>query len=271
MRPCFAQELGTLTRRGPWAGRVLSVHPCALNILRSDGLVVSVVADSTFMSAMGIHSPGIFETHLDPIPVDTPVVMEKAVLRIGDLAFIDCAGGQAWEGAIDGASVRTLSPAVVKTIRERLFANGNPAGLLGVLLEYGNVFVEHACAALARGRPEELVGCGPGLTPAGDDFLTGIMLASPASFSPLLERALPGTTPAGRTLLWMAMRGRFPAYLVTFIKAITAAAGSVEAIDAAVRSACAHGETSGTDALAGLCWQMLSNHMQPDTRTGVEQ
>ena len=111
--------------------------------------------------------------------------------------------------------------------------------------------------SLEEGRPEELVGSGPGLTPAGDDFLTGAILASDASVvldRARLERVLPGTTPHGRTLLWMALQGRFPAYLVDFIDTVTGNDVSFGAISRAVQAACAHGGMSGTDALAGFCW-----------------
>ena len=120
-----------------------------------------------------------------------------------------------------------------------------------------NPFVAFGREMLQRDRLEALVGCGPGLTPAGDDFLTGALLASSGSALPRakIERALPGTTAPGRTLLWMALNDQYPAYLVKFVGDL-AAAVSTEAVTTAVRAACAHGETSGTDALAGFCWQM---------------
>jgi hypothetical protein len=252
MRRFHARKSGALTEAGPWKGRVLSVHPRALNILRDDDLVVSVVADVMSMSAMGVLAPELFETLLNPDLAEAPASMEGSVLRVADLAAIDCTGSQAWEGTVEAAVVRALPPCLFKTIRESLFVHGNPAGLLGVLQPNGNVFAEHARAALDRGWLEELVGCGPGLTPSGDDFLTGVLLALPAFDSSRLKISLTGTAPAGRTLLWMAMQGRFPAYLAEFIRNVTG--GSAEIVDAAVHSACSHGETSGTDALSGFCW-----------------
>ncbi|MCX7039523.1 MAG: DUF2877 domain-containing protein [Spirochaetes bacterium] len=276
MRRFIARAKGGLIGNAPWMGRVLSVHARAFNILREDGLAVSVVADRSSMSAMGVLAPELFETPPDAKLVDVAARMEDAVISFDALASIDCAECPAWDGGIDAATARVISVERIRAIRDSLFVHGKPGGLLGILRNgpAENAFVVRARDSLEAGRPEDLVGCGPGLTPAGDDFLTGAILASHLAFSlaslasPVfgharLWRALAGTTPAGRTLLWMALQNRFPAYLVDFINAIAGAAVSADAIVRSVRVACAHGETSGTDALAGFCWQMLSSATSP--------
>ena len=272
MHHLVASARGALIGDRPWAGRILSVHPRALNILRADGLAVSVVADPASMSAMGVLAEELFESPPDRELASRAAGMNEGVLSLDGWATVMCARCPAWEGRVDSAAVRLISLDAVQAMCEALFDEGKPGGLLEVL---GNGAARGAFAARARdslenGRPEELVGCGPGLTPAGDDFLTGAILASPASFvhdHARFERRLPGTTSPGRTLLWMALRGRFPAYLVDFIDAAVAASASREAVRSAVRAACAHGETSGTDALAGFCWQRESiTNRQPDRR-----
>jgi hypothetical protein len=270
MHRLVASARGALIGDRPWAGRILSVHPRALNILRADGLAVSVVADRASMSAMGVLAKDLFESPPDRQLADRAAGMEEGVLSLDRWAAVACARCPAWEGRVDAAAVRLISVEVVQAIREALFDEGKPGGLLEVL---GNGAARSAFAtrvrdSLENGRPEELVGCGPGLTPAGDDFLAGAILASPASFvhgDARFERRLPGTTSPGRTLLWMALQGRFPAYLVDFIDTAVTASASRDAIRSAVRAACAHGETSGTDALAGFCWQRESiTNRQPD-------
>jgi hypothetical protein len=272
MRRFIARAKGGLIGNSPWTGRVLSVHARAFNILREDGLAVSVVAERVSMSPMGVLVPELFETPPDIKLVDMAVRMEDEVISFDNLASIDCAECPAWDGGIDAAAVRVMPVERIRAVRDSLFVHGKPGGLLGILRSgpAENAFVVRARDSLGAGRPEELVGCGPGLTPAGDDFLTGAILASPlasplaSSAAPVFDlarlwRVLPGTTPAGRTLLWMALQRRFPAYLVEFFNAIAGAAVSTDAIGGAVRAACAHGETSGTDALAGICWQMLDS------------
>ena len=259
-----ASAEGALAGDEPWGGRVLSVHPLASNILRADGLAVSVVADRAAMSAMGVLAPDLFQTPPDVELVDMAVRMEHRIISFGTIASVDCTQCPAWEGLVNAAAVRLVPTGQIHSIREALLGYGKPGGLLGILRNdpTGNSFVKYARKSLRDGRPEELVGCGPGLTPAGDDFLTGAILASVRSEGlslARLERALPGTTPLGRTLLWAALQGRFPAYLLEFIDAIIGAAVSPDVLRSSVHAACAYGETSGTDALTGFCWQRLKS------------
>ena len=107
-----------------------------------------------------------------------------------------------------------------------------------------------------------LVGLGPGLTPSGDDFLTGLLLArdllerpSPAPLKEAIRARLALTTNAGKTLLYGALEKRYPFYLHEFARAWSSAQDSGEEA-AAVISALAHGSTSGTDALAGLVFAL---------------
>jgi hypothetical protein len=252
-----ADARGALIGKAPWTGRVHSVFSRAFNILRADGLLVSVVADPASMSAMGVLA--VVGTAL----VDAAARMADGILTIDNLAAMNCADCPEWAGKVNRADLRMMPVRLIQAIRDSLFIHGKPGGLLGILRAgpAENPFVTRGRRSLEAGQPEDLVGCGPGLTPAGDDFLTGAILASGAlahADRARLERVLHGTTPAGRTLLWMALQDHFPAYLVDFIAAVTRAADvPIDAISRAVQDACAHGETSGTDALAGFCWYML--------------
>ena len=271
MHRLAARARGAMTGDG-WSGRVQSVHPRAINIVRADGLAVSVVADRTSMSAMGILAAEPFESCPPPELVEMAARMQDAVVSIDSFASIECSASTIWEGRVDAASVHSSARDLIHAIRDDLFIHGNAGGMLGVLRSgvAENPFVAHGRKSLEEGRPDLLVGCGPGLTPSGDDFLTGALVASSQSdySRSRIERALPGTSAPGRTLLWMALQGQFPAYLVEFIDDVLAA-DSREAVSAAVRTACAHGETSGTDALAGFCWQMLNVGQVQEMRTAA--
>jgi hypothetical protein len=257
---------------GPWSGRVVSVHPGALNIVREDGLLVSLVAAAGSMTAMSILAASVFEhTQLAgqslQALVGRPAVCRHASLLISGLAPITLPLGEAWSGAVRPESVRLVSGEKALLAAKALSLNGKPGGLLGVLStgHFQNAYVKQAMRALAMGRPAALVGLGPGMTPAGDDFLAGVLLAGSAGLSresvapdidiSRIEASLPGTTPAGRTLLWLALRGSFPSYLCVFVERLAGATAENE-IAEAVDSACSHGETSGTDSLAGFCWMM---------------
>jgi hypothetical protein len=110
-----------------------------------------------------------------------------------------------------------------------------------------------------------LVGLGPGLTPAGDDFLCGYLagLRSQATGDPSLARfvmaletafreapdLLAATNDISAAFLAEAFEGRFGAALVAFAEA---ALGLTGELDEAVAVLGALGHSSGTDAAAGF-------------------
>ncbi|MGW6159074.1 oxamate carbamoyltransferase subunit AllH family protein, partial [Streptomyces sp. NPDC055144] len=112
-----------------------------------------------------------------------------------------------------------------------------------------------------------LLGLGPGLTPAGDDFLTALALLSSLHGSGLgpFGRALqdillehPGrTTRLSVTTLDEALAGRARASLLDVLHALAHPSGwhaarATESIRTPVRHVLAIGHTSGTDILSGL-------------------
>ena len=105
----------------------------------------------------------------------------------------------------------------------------------------------------------ELAGRGIGLTPAGDDFLAGIMLwawlAYPAPgplCRALVEAAAPRTTTLSAAFLRAAARGECDAAWHQLLAALST--GSAAQFAPAVQRVVAHGATSGADMLAGFMW-----------------
>ena len=104
-----------------------------------------------------------------------------------------------------------------------------------------------------------LAGLGGGLTPSGDDFLAGAMLAAWLSHSVpervcqlLLHTAAPRTTVLSAALLRAAAAGACSAPWHRLLAAL--ANGGEEQLPSAVEEVLAHGHTSGADALAGFLW-----------------
>jgi Protein of unknown function (DUF2877) len=252
-----AKNRGGLIGPGNWDGLVHSLYANIINLLREDGLIVSLLADAEAMTAMGVLVPSLFVDQLSDSVAGRTVQCREGVITIDGVATIDLSWGQSWDGALDGSAARGIPAPRIPRMHEALVAHGKTGGLLGVLDgKPGNPFVDMARSALSSGRHDALVGLGPGLTPSGDDFLTGALAASRAAVSrERIEAALPGTSPFGRTMIWMALRGSFPAHLRTFTEKM-ARAESVREIENSVRTACSHGETSGTDALTGFCWAL---------------
>jgi hypothetical protein len=113
--------------------------------------------------------------------------------------------------------------------------------------------------ASLRSGAAQLAGLGGGLTPAGDDFLTGAMLwawlahPAPAGYcATLLSASITGTTILSAALLQAASRGECSAPWHDMLGAL--AGGSDAELERAVQGVLAHGHTSGADALAGFLW-----------------
>ena len=105
----------------------------------------------------------------------------------------------------------------------------------------------------------QLAGLGGGLTPAGDDFLTGVMmwawLAHPTPRQvchTLLKAAVPHTTTLSAAFLQAAARGECSAPWHRLLIALEH--GTEEQLAKATRTLLAYGHTSGADALAGFLW-----------------
>ena len=110
--------------------------------------------------------------------------------------------------------------------------------------------------ALRRGA-RRLAGLGGGLTPAGDDFLAGLMLRAwldhpaPEAFCwPIVDAAAPRTTALSAAFLRAAARGECSAAWHGLLAAL--AGGGPALLEEAMCRVLAHGHTSGADMLAGF-------------------
>jgi len=105
----------------------------------------------------------------------------------------------------------------------------------------------------------QLAGLGSGLTPAGDDFLTGVMLwawlahSNPREFSrALVAAAAPRTTTLSAAFLRAAAEGECSAPWHRVLAALVG--GAEDVLAASIRQVVACGATSGADTLAGFLW-----------------
>ncbi|MDD4004184.1 MAG: DUF2877 domain-containing protein [Elusimicrobiaceae bacterium] len=155
-------------------------------------------------------------------------------------------------------------PLIKKTLLECA-----PGKSLAVLLDPGRehnftaafdaAFLARAKENLAAGNLAGFKGLGAGLTPAGDDFITGVLCglgAAAAGGTPntvrrseILKSAL-GGNPLSNTFLRCAAQGRYFARFKTMLE--TAAEEDAAALAPLVQAAVNFGNTSGADTLAGL-------------------
>jgi hypothetical protein len=169
-----------LSSVGPWA--VVASFPRATYFNTSKGLVALV--------APGVPPGPIYlgiDVPYDEVARGTPVALDDGRLRIPDRPPIDCRLAVPWIGFIpDPATARRTAT---------LLAALNPLAARSALQDslYRDR-VESAVAALqACDLPQAvsaLSGLGPGLTPAGDDALAGILLSARVLWGEACEPAL---------------------------------------------------------------------------------
>jgi hypothetical protein len=271
-------------------GEVVSVFSCAVNTRHSQGLLISFIEETHAMTYLSVCVPALFRTPKEYLSPGDPVRFEGRRLVTG-VFVVDFVGQPIWQGTLIRRDVKGLSASKVAFVKEALLRKGRNGGFLGLLRggETGNPFTEKAIKVLSEIRRaplpaaratalSHLVGLGPGSTPSGDDFISGVMLGEEALrlLPPAETRGVAGsqeamvawavgkedlwaairkTNDAGKTLLWQALHGHFPGYLIEALRSVSEAKGEQE-ISEAVERAVGHGATSGTDALTGFVCRM---------------
>jgi hypothetical protein len=290
-----AQRVGILLSEISSYGKVASLYDEAVNILLENGLFVSLVRTSDSMTALSVEVPALFsviqagsclrsaclERGTEAQLRESGLVLEGLIIGFRNAAL--------WPGIICSEDIEGFSLNSIQLLEEALLARGKEGGLLSILSPVVTESVHTGRAEEVLGNvslrsdPQsltglcEFVGLGPGFTPSGDDFLCGVLLGERL----LLEKGRPkekqskseqglticrvkkheiearlnGTTSGGRTLLWQALQGHFPYYLIQATRAMSAAT-TISGMCNVVARAAAHGETSGTDTLVGLLWYL---------------
>jgi hypothetical protein len=254
---------------------VYSVHDYVINIeavAGEESLLVSLVTRPRDMTDLAIRVPELPQG-----------VRPGTRVSWGEKGDVSTAGAERWQGVVhETQELRSLrggeaawSPRrLADVVAQALTDKASGESFRAVALDRDeNPFAERARSILSSATPAHdfpkeiagLVGLGIGFTPSGDDFISGALLAasllgrpSSGAIREAITDVLHRTTAGGRTLLWLALRDRFPAYLLELAAALAEA--SVNGSEARVREATAaafrHGETSGMDAVAGLAWYL---------------
>jgi len=278
---------------GRLSAQVLAVFGRACNILVDDGDLMALVTPEIGNGPCNIvvDDDGRCFARIEP---SSPAIAEGCWLQMDGLA-IDLGPSCVWDPRPDWMALRLHHTEIVSRLpmlRAVSLEQAPPDSLLALLSEadrrsylsrvtpsegwsrsglLNNMLpaVWKAAEALQSGWEDnpgqlragaaELSGLGRGLTPAGDDFLIGMMiwvwLAYPRPnhiCSVVAEVAAPRTTTISATFLRAASRGECDASWHSLLSALYS--GNESAVTAAARQIIAHGATSGADSLAGFLY-----------------
>ena len=270
-----------LSKPEPFTARVLASFRQACNLLTPAGELIALASPSVGDGPLNI----VVDAPFQSIGQGTKAVLQGQVLQVGSLG-VALGDATVWEPCPDWAQLSDSRAAIVARLpevwlialpiapRESLLAllgswredSPAPADAMPAL---GLAASRARCGAQAlaagwggdaeqlRRGAAQLAGLGSGLTPAGDDFLVGLMLwawlvhKNPQAFCSLLvEEAIPRTSTLSAAWLRAAAGGGASTSWHQFLTALTEGVG----LEAAVDRVLSHGATSGADTMAGFLW-----------------
>jgi len=267
-------------RQGPFTAHVLAIFDHACDLVTPNGDVIAMVTLQIGDGPLNIvvhGEPGDFAL-LQP---GTAARLQEANLQVGDTQ-VTLSGATIWEPGPDWNVLRAQRASIERnlhTLSSVGVRHAAPASWLAHETNVGHTLrgisprVQHAIQAaieslragwqgdlaqLGQGAIQ-LAGLGSGLTPAGDDFLVGVMLwawlAHPAPHSfcrVIVKAAAPRTTTLSAAFLRAAARGECDAAWHQLLAVL--GIDTDDELVPAVQRVLAHGATSGADTLAGFLW-----------------
>lgn len=211
-----------LLQRGPLKARVLSIHERACNLATDEGEIVALVTPSLgagpFHIMMGEELS--FRSLVRP---RASAWLTPEVVEIGS-SRVSLSSAQVWDPTPHWPEPDGNTDLLLRVLRPLLLASSvnSLSHLIRSHIESGleDLVVgvrEHASEQMARG-VSRLIGLGPGLTPAGDDVILGVLAALHARddrtaqdlLFPTVAQALSHTTELSALWLKHALMGHFP-------------------------------------------------------------
>jgi hypothetical protein len=275
-------------------GVIHSVFDQACNIRVDDGRLLALLApclgNVPHGARIAVPAGFGFARHLT---IGAPVGCRADLLRVSGLS-IDLGTAKPWQAAFAAAGVDLRALGVGRAWRTawRVLRQGRPrAEDEQVALLSGAVHRQALCLARAtrqlrvdeaKRAIEALIGCGPGLTPSGDDLIVGFLagLWSTTGDDPAQRRfrgalcaavaaAGAGTGDISRVYLAHATRGRFAELLASLAARIGdgAPVGEIERLTAAALRV---GHSSGRNGVLGLLLGLAAWSAHPVVGRDVE-
>ncbi len=292
-----AKEL--IERDKRMSGKIQSVFANVCNVQTKDNVLLSIISTRVWNvpRSICINLQDWDSMYSLGLKVGMDVIFQPDVVRFASPLRIDLAGAKVWDplpvlqfSPIDSAVLKRN----VETVGMILGQQGNFAGIgnVGFLLFtqgaasicYSNKLQQNATSRFLLPEIEKLlsfiladdlagieqtvqgiVGCGPGLTPAADDFLCGLMVSllySAANFGADLARAYQinraiaaqvqnRTTRVSAEMLRLASEGQVAESVRRLLLTVFSHKDR-KTLENAVLLVLDHGDTSGSDLVAGL-------------------
>ena len=281
----ISRTVWELVERGERTARVEAVFRRACVLRTSGGEAIGLVLGKAGDGPLNVVVDAAAEA-LSALEPGMPARIESAQLRVGPLE-IDLQPARVWEArpnwdgvrvcalhsiaryfslqhlAMQSAPAGTLLPPLTRSPDrvelENTAADATSTPILGVVREALGPITAGWRGGLdsLRAGAAQMAGLGGGLTPAGDDFLMGVMLAAwllhprPEELcAAVVEAAEQRTSWLSAAFLWAAARGECGLAWHQLLAALCS--GDESDLDRTVQLLMSRGATSGADALAGF-------------------
>ena len=257
--------------------RILHVFDHACNLINERREVSSIVTPKIGNGPFNlvIEDDVLFSDHLD---TQSPIFIRANQLNLGDLT-INTINAKLWSPRPDWerlhakkddilSHVMSLSSQSALLAMTLSFTNYQPFDKLRAASPISNSLISSIATAdiqSSRNSARGLAGLGIGLTPAGDDFILGAVLAAwiihPPEIASVLAQKITNTAVPLTTSLsaaWLKSVGKGEAGILwhEFFDALSL--GDSSAIQSQINKLLSIGHTSGADALAGFISVFIS-------------
>jgi hypothetical protein len=227
----------------PGTGRVRSVFAKAAYLELPAGLVALALPD---VPAGPAHARSAVA--LERLRAGDRVVVAGTLLQAGPL-LLDLARPRIWRGSVPEAAALEEGRVEVLDVLRRTPPSALEQGLQSAALQLvGEGDVE--------GAADRLGGAGPGLTPAGDDCLAGILLIARIRWGPRAEQRLAAIAAGVRTndiaLVFLRWAARAQSIEPVHRLLVRAVGGDTEGAARALDALVGFGHSSGADLALGL-------------------
>jgi len=265
----------------PFSGSVLGRFDRACNLVDREGRVIALtlpeIGNGPF-SIVVAGDPGLFSR----FSVGQPALANQYDLKVGGWR-INLRAAKIWEPKLACSNqplkISSTIASIIKPYADwphlaevNSFAN-SASRLTGAAAQLNQALIEHEKSERHEGHEryeraervveaiDQLAGLGSGLTPAGDDYIVGVMAAlwltgRKEMLSEMARIAVVKTTALSAAFLRAAAQGEFMEPWHALVQ--TLFAGEIEAFSQAIKWVAQFGASSGLDALAGFATTLLS-------------